>query len=74
MPTRLVDPAFRVIPVLALILAAGVPACASLKGSDVPACQGPRRPANPHGSVLAEAPAPQAPAAAPAGACGASIR
>ena len=36
--------------VLLMVLSAG--ACGTLEGHDVPGCHGPRRPANPHGSIL----------------------
>ena len=52
----------RIGALLAAALAAGAPACASLKRAEAPGCEGPRRPANPHGSVLD----PDAPAAATA--------
>lgn len=60
---------------LALALALAMSACATLKGHDAPGCSGPRRPANPTGSVLAPemAPAPAAPAAA-AGVCAGAPR
>jgi len=74
MPTSLTDPASRVASVLALILLGAAPACASLDSPGAPGCQGPRRAANPHGSALTEAPAPQSPTAAAAGACGARVR
>lgn len=38
---------------LLITLAVAQTACASLKSNDAPGCSGPRRPANPHGSVLA---------------------
>jgi hypothetical protein len=74
MPKPLADPLSRAVAVLALVLVGGASACASLDGGDAPACQGPRRAANPHGSVLTEAPAPQSPAAAAPGACGSLTR
>lgn len=52
----------RLLPTL---LALTLSACAALKSSDAPGCSGPRRPANPHGSVLASDPGP-ATAARPA--------
>jgi hypothetical protein len=46
--------------------------CSTLGSDDAPGCTGPRRPANPHGSVLApaarEAPLPAV--AGPTGGCG----
>jgi len=46
-----------------IVLALASSGCASLNASDPPSCDGsPRRPANPHGSVLAPDPAPVMPA------------
>lgn len=48
--------------------------CSTLKAADVPSCHGPRRAANPHGSVLMPEAAPTLPPAAAAvgrrGGCG----
>lgn len=52
----------RLAPILVLVL--GLSGCATLKGHDAPGCSGPRRPANPQGSVLA--PDVSLPAATPA--------
>lgn len=53
----------RTIPIL--FLAAALAACAAV-GEPSPGCSGPRRPANPHGSVLSpDAPPPSPPTQAP---------
>lgn len=62
-------------PSIPLVLGAlTLAACGTLQGHEAPGCHGARRPANPHGSVLAQgavdAGSAIAPAAAPAGACG----
>jgi len=59
-------------PALVLSLALALSACATLKGHDAPGCAGPRRPANPDGSVLASE--ATAPASAPAGVCAGAPR
>lgn len=58
-------PATRRPPVIVILITALVAACSSITAQDAPGCSGARRPANPHGSVLApEAKAnTQAPAA-----------
>jgi hypothetical protein len=48
-------------------------ACTTIQRHEAPSCSGPRRPANPYGSVLSPEAAPQAApksSAAPAGDCG----
>lgn len=55
---------------LSAILAASAPACASLNGAEAPGCEGPRRPANPHGSVLEPGASAAAAAGAPTSPCG----
>jgi hypothetical protein len=56
-------------PFVLLLVALALPACASLKSHEAPSCSGPRRPANPHGTVLAPEIPAQAESAAAAGAC-----
>ena len=52
-------PALRWLPTALSAIAVLTAACASLKPQEAPNCSGLRRPANPHGSVLApEAPPP----------------
>lgn len=48
------------LPLILAVLA--LSGCAVTGGDTAPGCHGPRRPANPHGSVLGEAPPPPAPA------------
>lgn len=54
----------RLVPA---ILVLGLAACSTLRSSEAPGCSGPRRPANPHGSVLQPDAAAQAPSPATAG-------
>ncbi|MGH6964874.1 MAG: hypothetical protein ACREE0_10340 [Phenylobacterium sp.] len=51
-----------------IALAVLLTGCASLKPATAPGCQGPRRPANPNGSVLGGAPKPTPPSLSPAAA------
>lgn len=62
----------RVAALAATALAAGASACATLKGAEVPGCEGARRPANPHGSVLDPGASAAATARAPTSPCGRS--
>ena len=70
MPNPLARHRSRITALLATALAASAPACASLKGAEVPGCEGARRPANPHGSVLEPGAPAAAGASAPASPCG----
>lgn len=45
----------------------GLAACSTFKSAEAPGCSGPRRPANPHGSVLQPDAAAQAQSPATAG-------
>lgn len=60
----------RIGALLAAVLAASAPACASLKGAEAPGCAGARRTANPHGSVLEPGASAAAAAGAPTSPCG----
>ncbi|TAJ71784.1 MAG: hypothetical protein EPO51_11720 [Phenylobacterium sp.] len=63
-------PAPRRAPPAAILVALLIASCSSVGGSDAPGCSGARRPANPHGSVLApDAGARLDPPAAGAGPC-----
>lgn len=58
---------------VALTLLLSLAGCAALPDKPPPGCHGPRRPANPYGSVLnpaAPAPLPAAATEGPLGACG----
>lgn len=64
------------LPFICALGACALGGCASLSGPDLPTCDGTaRRPANPHGSILSQAPAPAPVAAAidtgvpPSGGC-----
>lgn len=46
-------PPARRAPLAAILAALLIASCSSLGRSDAPGCSGARRPANPHGSVLA---------------------
>lgn len=70
MPNPLARHRSRIAALLATALAAGAPACASLKVAEAPGCAGPRRPANPHGSVLDPGASAAATTGAPANPCG----
>jgi hypothetical protein len=59
---------------LAIALMLLTNACATPTSSKAPACSGPRRPANPNGSVLSAPDAPAAAAPAPAAPCGGGAR
>lgn len=50
---------WRLLTSILIVLA--TTGCASLGSADAPGCSGPRRAANPHGSVLAAEAAPAAP-------------
>ena len=57
--------------ILAAAAALTLGACSTLRADDAPKCSGPRRPANPHGSVLSPAMSPPAATTAPkTGGCG----
>lgn len=59
-------PSLRLLPMI--LAALGLQGCATFRAADAPGCSGPRRPANPHGTVLApDAAPPTAPATG--GAC-----
>lgn len=74
MPT-LIPFARRPSAMTALALGLLLAGCASLHAADAPGCSGPRRAANPHGSVLApDAPATAAPSTAGASGCAGDAR
>lgn len=59
----------RLLPMISTVLV--LTGCATLRSSDAPGCSGPRRPANPHGSVLApDLPSTAAPADGSGGCAG----
>lgn len=49
-------------PLAAIALLIVLAGCSTLRNDDAPGCSGARRPANPHGSVLAPSEAAPAPA------------
>lgn len=62
-------------PALVIAAVLTLAGCAALKGHDAPGCSGARRPANPHGSVLApEAPRSGASPTPGGGACSGESR
>lgn len=54
------------LPLAAACLLCG---CAAFREAEAPGCSGPRRPANPHGSVLSAGPEAPSPAARTGGQC-----
>lgn len=66
-------PSWRLLPILSTALV--LTGCATLRLADAPGCSGPRRTANPHGSVLApDAAASAAPPTAGASGCAGDAR